>query len=107
MFEVLFAWLILMTTVLLMMAMEMRFMQKTRHNYLTNIAIIQLQSMVERLRANQGVSLRMREINLWNDQNQRFLPQGDGEVDCDALMGHCNIIVRWQEKKLQSLTRVL
>jgi len=68
--------------------------------YLESIASQQLVSMAERLRANQGQQLAQ-EMILWNADNQRLLPAGQGEVSYyeDQYL----IVLSWQWRDQQTL----
>ena len=70
--------------------------------YLKTQAIIQIESMLERLRANSSTSTRLREYNEWNSENLNLLPQGHGNYSCENKTQYCTVQVTWNAKGPQA-----
>src|SRR3989344_7949527 len=68
------------------------------HAYCKSVALVQAQSLLERLRANQNAQYRTREVNLWNHSNHERLPNGQGRYECNFYTHECKVEVEWQEK---------
>jgi len=60
--------------------MEIVAVQENRTAYFSNIAIHQLQNMMERLHALADLDGLSEQIKEWNEQNAKVLPKGRGEV---------------------------
>lgn len=65
------------------------------------VATVQLESMLERLRANQTPEARSNELIRWNNINQRVLPNGKGDYECQQ--GICRVEVSWRHQTTQTL----
>ena len=99
--EVLISWVILTAVLFSMVALQATNTRQLYHHYLETIAIIQINNMFERLRANQDPSFRQREWMLWNEQNQLVLPEGNGRYVCSEKI--CTVSLQWQERREEHL----
>lgn len=100
--EILISWLILCVILLGLLRYEIDILRMSTSAYLQTVAVIQVQSMLERLRANAGASFRMREQSLWNLQNAQLLPKGMGDVQCQNEI--CQINLHWNKRVPKLLT---
>lgn len=71
-------------------------------NYFRATAVLQAQSMLERLRANHSAEARTREYVNWNIWNQKFLPQGHGSYTCREYDHQCLVSISWWSGKKQA-----
>lgn len=60
-------------------ALQINSLHKTEGIYYFSTAVEQIDAMVERLESTRGIDQR-EQIEYWNKQNQKLLPQGRGEV---------------------------
>lgn len=75
--EVLVSLVILSFVIVGFEAMQLYALHETRKAYYFSEGISQINSMIERLHTGLDVST---QINQWNDENRRVLPQGRGDV---------------------------
>lgn len=100
--EVLIAWSIVSIVLLSMIVLQTKLLQQNYMSYLQSIAVIQVNSMLERLQVNQSTTMRQRELNEWNQQNVKLLPQGKGNYVCQN--NHCKITLWWHAEKSHQLS---
>lgn len=99
--EILIAWAIVSSVLFSIIALQTHNARHLYHLYLQNIAIMQLDNMLERLRANRSVFVRERELALWNAQNQQVLPNGAGSYHCAHHI--CIVRFHWIEEAPQQV----
>ena len=106
--EVLIAWAILSTVLLSMVLFQMGSLQRVERAYRRSLAVVQLASLLERLRVNKANSARLRELGAWNQENKQLLPQGEGSYTCGDS-GYCEVVLIWQEhsKRIMKLRSVV
>src|SRR3990167_2206468 len=122
--EVLIAGMILSLIFFSMVHYQTETRRHMRHTYLCNIAITQVNAMLDRLRVNQSASARYRELTQWNVTNRQLLPQGIGSYSCQrfALLRDvnrnkppriasskifiCTVKLTWQERTLQEFALI-
>ena len=96
-FEVLLSLFLLSLLLLGLDVMEVEALHLTRKMYFASLAEQQLENMEERLRLLGTEAGLEQELNAWNQENHRLLPQGAGWVS-----GHYpayTITLYWSEKK--------
>ncbi len=101
--EILVALFILSFGLLSVAGMELAGLQQTEESYFQNIAILQLSSLLERLRVNQSSSARNHELIDWNTINSHLLPHGIGNYQCEKNI--CTVQIQWKTR--QAHTRSL
>lgn len=97
--EVLVAWVILSVVLLGIIQIETDALKITAEALWHSEAVVQLSSMLERLQVNRSPNAQVRELALWNAQNQSLLPKGHGEYQCVA--NQCRVTLIWQAQKTQ------
>ncbi len=100
--EVLIAWFLATSLLLGCLAQQINHIHRVQDSYYYSVAVVQLQSMLERLRANASGKARRRELSLWNAQNQEQLPHGWGDNSCRNH--ECTVTLQWRIQKKQVLT---
>ncbi len=100
--EVLIAWFILSVVLLGIVMFQTSMLKSIDQAYWRSVATVQLESMVERLRANPSPSARLRELAQWNMENSHLLPHGRGNYECHFNI--CTVKLQWKEKNQQGLT---
>jgi type IV pilus assembly protein PilV len=100
--EVLVALFILSFGLLGIAGLQLTALQQSQDSYAQSLAVIQLFSMQERLRANKSAETRNRELADWNASNARLLSHGKGSYQCQANV--CVITIRWQTHKEHMLS---
>jgi type IV pilus assembly protein PilV len=100
--EVLISLFILSYGLLSMAGMQLSALQHSQDAYLRSVATVQLNSMLERLRANSSAVVRDRELLRWNESNLRVLPRGKGEYQCKGE--NCTATIFWRGKQEQTLS---
>ncbi|MDF1654599.1 MAG: prepilin-type N-terminal cleavage/methylation domain-containing protein [Coxiellaceae bacterium] len=93
--EVLLATTLFSVVLLALMAWQLDLLRSNYRDYFRSVAIVQTQSMLERLRANHSDSARQREYVLWNDINGQVLLQGHGSYSCRSFDHHCLVTLHW------------
>lgn len=96
--EVLIAMLILSFGFLTIAGMEIRALRNTQQAYWQSVAVTQIASLTERLRANQSGFARAQECQRWNLQNKLLLPEGQGACICNESA--CNVTLAWKNHQL-------
>ncbi len=94
--EVLLAITVFSVVLLALMAWQLALLRNSYQDYFRSVAIVQTQSMLERLRVNHSDTARQREYVLWNDINLQVLPQGHGSFSCRQFDHHCLVTLRWR-----------
>ena len=100
--EVLLAMFILSFALLSITGMQLSALSHSRESYYYNLAVMQLNCMLERLRANTSITARNNELQRWNQINTRLLPQGQGSYQCQEHA--CTVSISWRNKRQQSLS---
>lgn len=100
--EVLIAWAILSSILFSIIALETVNSRHLYHTYLRDVAVVQLENMLERLRANRDAAFRERELNLWDKKNQQLLPHAKGNYNCVSRI--CTVTIHWQELVVKQLS---
>ena len=95
--EVLIAWAVLSTVLLSITVFQMESVRAVGRAYLRSVALVQVTSMLERLRANKTPASRLRELRRWNEENQHLLPHAEGSYRCDRVQ-FCEVKLVWQER---------
>jgi len=101
--EVLVALIILSVVLFAIIQYQASALTHAYQNYLKAQALIQVESMLERLRANHSDGARLREYNDWNNENLALLPEGHGDYDCEGKANYCTVQVAWNSKGRQTL----
>ncbi|MDF1797450.1 MAG: prepilin-type N-terminal cleavage/methylation domain-containing protein [Coxiellaceae bacterium] len=94
--EVLLSITVFSVILLALMAWQLDLLRNSYQDYFRSVAIVQTQSMLERLRVNHSDSARQREYVLWNDINMNVLPQGHGDYSCRQFDHHCLVTLHWR-----------
>lgn len=71
--------------------------------YQESVATSQIVSVIQRLKANY--SRQSEEVVYWNEQNQKVLPRGKGEVVCNNTL--CKIRLNWWYQGERSLSAAI
>ncbi len=100
--EVLIALFILSFGLLSITDMQLSALSRSREAYYSSLAITQLDSMLERLRANVASDARNDELRRWNQLNLILLPQGEGSYHCQESA--CEVRLSWRYKQAHSLS---
>jgi type IV pilus modification protein PilV len=82
--------------------MQIAVLQQTEEAYWQSVAVTQLSSWSERLRANQSTVTRKKEKVAWNKLNAHLLPHGEGDYACE--MKQCTAYVKWKTKQQHTLS---
>ncbi len=93
--EVLVSLLIISITLLGLTALMTNALRYSYDAYLESVAVNQLSSMAERLRATHGDALGA-VVADWNQENQQALPQGQGDVA--PSNGTYTLALGWQAR---------
>lgn len=93
-FELNLAGFLLAVILLGMISAQVESLRLSRQAYDRTFAFIQLQNMLERLRANHSFTSRRRELEEWNANNMRLLSGSNGNYQCVAQ--HCRVVFSWQ-----------
>ena len=101
--EILISLVILSVVLFAIVQYQTSALTRTDQNYLKAQAVIQVESMLERLRANQSDEARLREYNEWNNEKINLLPEGHGDYDCDIKTHYCIVQLQWNTKGNQTL----
>lgn len=99
-FEIILALFFLSISLLGLARLDLLSLHAHHLAYQTSIATAQAFSIVQRLKANP---LKYSEELLhWNEQNKKILPNGNGEVICDA--NRCKVLLNWFYQGKRSLS---
>jgi len=99
--EVLVALLVLSIGLLGIASMQLVALRSTRSAYLNSVATIQVNAMLERLRASRSVVGRQKEFRDWEKENKALLPDAKGEYQCSG--SDCRVSLHWHDRKSRSL----
>lgn len=100
--EVLVALFVLSLGLLGITGMQLSALKHVQAAHQHSLATIQLESLLERLLVNQDPRMQLNEQADWNTQNQRLLPQGQGEFQCAG--NHCLATIHWGHQQEYSLS---
>lgn len=98
--EVLLTWAMLMMASVGLFGLLVENGRKVQQDYFEMIGSLQLQSLAERLSV-KNADVMTEEI-LWNDQNRKMLPGGEGYLACHQRV--CLITLQWKGGKIQKRT---
>lgn len=101
--EVLITLFIISFAILGSVHMQHHALENAEDTYLKNLAITQLNSLMERLRANHSEFARINELDKWNQLNSEFLPKAHGNFSCDKNK-QCSVEIAWFFKNENKLT---
>ncbi len=99
--EVLLAWVILLSVLLGLVAVNSNSLRTTTRAYWRSLAAVKIMNMLERLEVNPSRIGIDHQLLLWNKQNQQMLPSGHGYLNCNQ--NDCEIKMTWDDGKLHTL----
>lgn len=94
--EVLLASSLVAMILLGLMALHVEASRVNWQSYYRSVAVLQAESMLQRLRADTTPGSRTQAYVAWNEWNQRLLPNGHGRYDCYPLTQRCTVSLTWQ-----------
>lgn len=94
-FELIIAGFFLVIILLGIISAELQNLRLTRQLFNQTFADIQLQNLLERLRANDAFQARQRELLFWNKNNSKLLRNAHGSYRCQAHV--CYVTVQWRD----------
>lgn len=98
-FEVLIAWGLLSVVLLGLVMLRAESLHQTKTLFHRNLALFQLQSLLEEIRFSR---IKSRDLFQWNQQNAHWLPGGHGDYHCDRSI--CTVKINWQGVRSHQLT---
>jgi len=107
--EVLIALFVLSVGTLSFLGLQLFAIQNTRRAYDQSVATVQVNNMLDRLRANNPKAWQ-RELHLWNSENSYLLPHGEGSYSCvKGSLPECTVTLNWNGgvKEKLSITSIV
>jgi Tfp pilus assembly protein PilV len=102
--EALLSGVIVAVVLLEVMQLQAKSLEGTNQSYQLSVAVIQAESMVERLRANCQETFRAREYELWLDENTYLFPESKSSYSCGATLDHCQVNISWGKHHSRNFT---